>query len=451
MDLNGKIIAVLGLGREGHALARYFDKEGTEADFFDEDVSAQADDIKSMGFEVSVGPTALSRLADYDVIFRSPGIKPHHEKLKNLTEKLTSLTRLFFDLWPGKIIGVTGTKGKGTTASLIKSIFVAAKIDSVLLGNIGQVDLAGIDQFDKDAYAIVELSSFQLMDLGVSPHIAVVLDVTSEHLDYHKSASEYVLAKLEIVRHQKEGDWLVITGKNPNFSKFKNKTPARVIEVFGEVSAQPAAKAVWWRNGTQFTNVYQEEIIIDENTFPLFGEHNKVNAAAAAAVCQILKIDTGVIASAISSFRNLPQRLENIGKFGGITFINDSASTNPAATAAAIDAIAGPLIPIIGGKNKGLDYSALVAKIAGNGKIKKAIVFGAIGDELKKLFQHHKDKPVEFVATLDEAVKTAIGNSAHDNTILFSPGAASFDQFTNYVVRGQKFNNLIYEHFGRKI
>lgn len=451
MELSGKKIAVLGLGREGQALAQYFAKEGINAIFLDENTDVDITTIKRQGFKVVLGQSAFEGLEKYDLVFRSPGIPPHHPKLAVAKNKLTSLTRLFFDLWPGKIIGVTGTKGKGTTASIVKSILKEAKISSVLVGNIGKVDLREIDDFTDSSIAVTELSSFQLMGLGVSPEIAVVLDTTVEHLDYHKSVNEYVSAKLEIVKHQKESDWLVITGLNANYKKFTTATPATVVEVYGDRLKALETKAVWWQKGNMCTNVNQGGPIITHGEFPLAGEHNKINAAAAVAVAEIIGVEKVNIMSAIKNFKNLSQRLESIGSFGGVEFINDSASTNPATTIAAIKSYTKPIVLIIGGKNKGLDYSDLLNTIRSTSHIKKTIIFGALAGELNELPEWKNCPNTNYVETLKEAIDNATQISSAGDVVIFSPGAASFDQFKNYVVRGQKFNHLIHEHFNRKI
>lgn len=449
INLIDKKIAVLGLGREGQALARYFAKENIDADFLDENPNADKSVIDEMDFNVIVGDNAFDNLNQYDLIFRSPGIAPHHPKLKAVKSKLTSLTRFFFEIWPGKIIGVTGTKGKGTTASIIKSILDCAKIQSILVGNIGRVDLENVGEFDNESYAVIELSSFQLMDLGASPHVAVVLDVGVEHLDYHKSVAEYVAAKLEIVKYQTKTDRLVITGLNPNYKKFKATSNAKTIEVYGNMLKSPEEKAVWWQNNSMCTNVIQVKSIITKDGLSLVGEHNKINAAAAAAAALAIGIDLNCISKAIKQFKNLPQRLENIGSFGGVDFINDSASTNPQTTIAAIKAFEKSIILIIGGKNKGLEYNGLISVIKKANNIKKVIVYGALSSDIRSITGENKQ--YRFVETLADAVDRSIDESTAGDIILLSPAAASFDQFPNYQVRGQKFNKLVYEHFNRKI
>lgn len=451
MDLRNKKIAVLGLGREGQALAQYFSARKINADFFDENANASSSGIADLGFSVRLGKDAFTDLASYDLVFRSPGISPNLPALQAVKQKLTSLTALFFELWPGKTIGVTGTKGKGTTASLIKSILNAAGIKSVLVGNIGVVNLLGLDEYNSQSIAVMELSSFQLMDLGMSPNIAVVLDVTQEHMDYHTSLRQYQNAKLEIARYQKENDWLVVTGQNPLRNKLINASSSSTVEVYGELKAEPSALSVWWQNGTQYMRIKNHDTIMTTSEFPLQGEHNKVNASAAVAVGGIIGIDPATIRKAIVGFVNLPQRLEKIGTYGGINFVNDSASTNPATTIAAIKSFPGSLIVLVGGRNKGLDYHDLSQVIAISSNIKQVIFFGEVGGEMSSLCAASGCEHYTEVSTLDEAMAEVKRIARAGDTVLFSPGAASFDQFANYSQRGQKFNQLAHEYFTRKI
>ena len=444
MNLNGKKIAVLGLGKEGRELAEFFNKSEINADFFDENPGVDAVQITEMGFSVKIGPDAFDNLSNYDLIFKSPGISPHHPKLHGLSGRLTSATRLFFDVWPGEIIGVTGTKGKGTTASLIYDILTSSNRRVVLVGNIGNVELSGIADYEKDSIAVMEISSFQLMSLGISPHIAVVLDIDSEHLDYHKDTQEYRVAKAEIVIHQKPKDYLVITANNPAKTLFTNLTLAKVVEVGG---SSKEYNTVWWQGNVLSAQIGGQEInrIINADKVKLKGRHNLNNIACAAAVGLLYNIAPDEIAQSVYKFKGLPMRLETIGTFGGIEFINDSASTNPKTVWAAVEAMNKPTILIMGGRNKGLDYTDIIHKVKSVPNIRKVIVFGELKDDLKNLIDHGQI----FIkkATLEQSLAEAKSYAESGWVVLFSPGAASFDQFINYQTRGQKFNKLVYEFF----
>jgi len=442
MELKGKKIAVLGLGREGLALARFFNQERIDADFLDENSNADDADIVAQGFCTVIKPNAFASLNKYDVIFRSPGISINHPRLLGVRKKLTSLTRMFFELWPGKVIGVTGTKGKGTTASLIKSILNEAGVPSVLMGNIGEVGLTDIAKYNKDAVAVYELSSFQLMELGVSPDIAVVLDVSSEHLDYHKDVNEYRRAKLEIVKHQLSKGWLIITCQNPSFDDFAGASHAQKIGV--SLLSNCLEKSVWWHEHTLNQTVSEGgEKVVTDRDIKITGAHNMVNIACATGAALALGIDIAQIIKGITVFTGLPYRLQNIGIFGSVTYYNDSASTNPQTVLAATSAVSGPKHLIIGGRNKGLEYDDMVKKLIRDGNIITIIVYGELRKEMPEVTSIEYNKFV-MVENLAQAVEKVVELSKPHDSVIFSPGAASFDQFTNYEVRGQAFNKIVY-------
>lgn len=443
MDLQDKKIAVLGMGREGLELANYFYKNNIKADFFDENPLADCAKIKSMGYKTKVGKNAFNDLKQYELIFKSPGISPHHDKLVYLKSKFTSLTKLFFDIWPGIIIGVTGTKGKGTTSTLIYNILLENHIDAVLVGNIGSVILKNINHFNNNSIAVVELSSFQLQNLGASPHIAVVLDVDSEHLDYHKTVVEYREAKTEIVKHQKTDDYLIITANNPVKNLFINHTLARVVEI----DKSKNDNSLWWENGYLKAIILRKECknIIAAKDIKIKGEHNLTNIASAAAAALIIGCDKGRIVKAVRDFEGMPMRLEHLGKFSGIEIINDSASTNPKTVIAAANTMTMPTVLLMGGKNKGLNYSQAIDRLQVLNKIKKVIVYGQLRGDIKKLIAGYSK--FTTVETVKQALKESKSTAERGWTILFSPGAASFDQFKNYQERGQYFNNLVFRLF----
>lgn len=443
MKLKGCKIAVLGLGREGAALAAYFKSEDIEADFLDEKVETAGIEFDS--FNVKVGATAFSDLGAYDLIFRSPGISPHRREFTSIKGKVTSLTRLFCDLWPGKIIGVTGTKGKGTTASLIKSILGQGAVTNILVGNIGSVTLVDVEKYDPCAVAIMELSSFQLMDLGVSPHIAVVLDVTADHLDYHKDLAEYHNAKIEIVRHQKKDDWLITTHSNPLKDLFVASTKARSVVV--DAAPRGGQEGVWWRDShlyAQWENM-DEVLLVSRDELHLIGKHNLTNVAAAVGAALAANVSPDAIQRGIRDFRGNALRLELIGTYRGVTFINDGAATNPCATSAAAAAMTSPFILLLGGRNKGMNYEEMLRGLEKNKYLKEVVAFGEVGEELGGRLGKSALKS-NIIRHCEEAIRYGMSAAAKGDTILFSPAAASHDEFKNYEERGQLFNKLAYEY-----
>jgi len=447
LEIKNKKIAVVGFGREGQALAAYFYANHIKADYFDQNESAFTN-AEVLGRTI-IGPHNASDLSSYDLIFRSPGLSPNNNVFSKVSGQMTSLTELFISLWPGKLVGVTGTKGKGTTSSLIESICRASGYKVLLVGNIGYVDLLTINEFDNNAIAIMEMSSFQLMKLGSSPGIAVVLDITADHLDYHRDLDEYVNAKLEIIKHQQQSDWAIITASNPRLALIKKSVQGQMMLVGQAKSA--VSTGVWWlddklmyRKGTHVLT------ILSDKDVTIVGIHNKINIAAAAAAAICLGIEIKSICRGVADFKGLPQRLEHIATCHGVKFINDSASTNPVTAAAALKAITGPVVMLIGGRNKGLNYALLVDEMLRAKHLKHVICYGECGPEIGEMLRKKNYREYEIVTGFFGAMQIAVSTVQPGDTILLSPAAASFDEFNNSVERGKKFNHLVHEYCRRK-
>ncbi len=338
---------------------------------------------------------------------------------------------LFFAHCPGHIIGITGTKGKGTTATLLYKIFKAARRDAYLAGNIGLPALEILPKLKHNSLVILELSSFQLHDLPVSPPVAVVLDVFPDHQDSHKNIKEYYEAKANIARFQRPKDKVF----------------------FLKQSRLSAAVARPGRG---------KKIAVDENSFSLFGPsdlrmpgtHNFKNAVMAATVARAEGVPDKVIKKIVAVFPGNEHRLEFVGRVGGALFYNDSASTNPQTSAAAVQAFPGhPKILIVGGKDKGLDYAPLAHALKGS-RMVHVVLFGEnkkkIARTVRPALKASIARPaLQFVPDLQAAVRAAyhaaraVRKNANPPVVLFSPGAASFDMFKDYADRGAQFKALV--------
>jgi len=418
-------IGILGFGREGQAVLDFLKKDRR----YDRGEIWILDKNKGIkipgGVKSILGKDHLRHLSGFDLVFRSPGIPyllPEIQKARSRGVKISSLTKLFFEEASKKgalIIGITGTKGKGTTSNLIYAVLKAARKDVHLAGNIGLPALSILPRLKKGSFVVLELSSFQLQDLHISPPVAVILDVFPDHMDSHKSLQEYYAAKGNISRFQKKDDLV--------FYAAANKTSSRL----GKLG-----------RGSKFP--------VDETTFSLFkpaellmrGSHNMKNAAMAATVCLSLGIPKEVVKKAVTAFPGWEHRMEFVRKIGWVSFINDSASTNPHTIAAAARS-AEPKILIAGGSDKNLDYKIL------SETLKKwppqHIVL--MGENQKKISQAvPRSMPLTFVNSLKEAVQTAYKEARKSGSmidIILSPGAASFDMFKNYADRGEKFKETV--------
>ncbi len=415
-DLIGKKICILGFGREGQATLAALECEKIDADITIADRSQKAE--VSGQYRMITGDTYLDDLDQFDVIIKSPGIKPN-SKLEALRSKLTSATQLFFDETNARgstIIGVTGTKGKSTTSSLIYEILKAAKKDVHLVGNIGIPALEFIDHAQKGIIFVMELSSYQLMDLTVSPHIAVVTSFFPEHLDYHGTVDAYLDAKKHITQFQTKDDLVIF---NDHFKETR--------AIAGESGGKKIA--------------YTEKdapLTIDQTK--LLGAHNLGNIAAACLVSKELGIDEKTALDAIKNFQGLPHRLQSLGTHHDIEWMDDAISTTPESAIAAIDALGDRVgCIILGGQDRGLDFTSLAKRIA-TSSINHVILFGEdssrIGDAIKT---KHSSIKLHPATSIQEVVSIAKEVTPKGTVCLLSPASPSYDMFKNFEEKGDLF------------
>lgn len=347
----GKNTAVLGLGLEGKDLVAFLLKEGAKVTVLDQKDESKIDfsGVAREKINLRVGKDYLDKgLTEFDFIFRSPGVYrylPEIVKAEKKGVRISSAIKLFFDLCPAKIIGVTGTKGKGTTSTLIYQILKSAGKDVYLAGNIGKPFLELLPSLKKKSIVVLELSSFQLIDMDKSPHISVVLNITSDHLDWHKDLNEYINAKKNIVLHQTSRDFAVINADYETAKSFVPKTKAKVV-FFSRITSTNGA---FIENGEIILSKDGERIVLGKSFWlKLRGEHNLENVTAAISVASVLGIDEETIKKVIFSFGGLEHRLELVKSVGGVSFYNDSFATGPQPTIAAVRSFEEPLTVILG-------------------------------------------------------------------------------------------------------
>lgn len=455
-DWKNKQIAILGAGVEGISSAKFFTQQGAKITLFDQKTESELDQesletLKKFGVKRELGKNTFADLETFGLIVRSPGIKLAHEALSKIPkEKITSQTKLFFDLCPSPIIGVTGTKGKGTTASLIFEMLKVAGKDVYLGGNIGTPPLDFLDKVTKDSWVVLELSSFQLHDLHKSPaspsqgwpHIAVLLMVTSEHLDYHGDTYEYVDAKRNILRFQTPKDFAVINRDYLASHESDTCTDGKVFQVSRERGVLEEGSflrdnAIWIRrNGI-------EKKIIDIKDVRLPGKHNLENAAAAAMAALLAGISIEYIRKTLSTFTGLEHRLELVREVNGISYYDDSFSTTPETAIAAIEAFTEPEILILGGASKKSDFSELGNVINKSKNIKAIIGIGEEWPEIKKHINNTAILLIEGAKDMQTIVKAAAKIATSGNVVLLTPACKSFDMFKNYKDRGEQFKKEV--------
>ena len=462
-NLKNKKIGILGFGREGQSLLRVFAREGIAATVLDRDKELKFRDTRNLTSKSSpkverrtnhslshvgegwgevgsvkrkLGIDYLKNLDRFDIIFRTPGIPrliPELVEAERKGVEISSAIKLFFDLCPATIVGITGTKGKGTTAIFIYNILKAAGKNVYLAGNIGKPELDLLADIKKDSLVVLELSSFQLQDLHKSPHIAVVLGITSDHLDHHKTREEYVEAKGNILKYQKDGDFAVLDGDSKTVKKLAQDTKV---------------KKHWFGK-------YEKVLGVKFAGLKLPGAHNIKNAKAAAITAQILGIENKIIQEALDKTPPRKHRLEFVKEHKGVKYFNDSASTIPESGIAAIRSFKEPKILILGGSEKNADYADLTQVIA-EGNVRAVILIGEtglkIGNGLKKegfggeiidMTDSRRFPSQREGSLLFEIVEKARGLAQKGDVVLLSPASASFSQFKNYEDRGEQFKEVV--------
>lgn len=418
-------ILILGFGREGQStlsfLRKYFPNKEIAV------VDQNKVDIKDRQVKTFFGEGYLKSIYDYDVVFKSPGVPNKIGEIKEARAKgieITSQTKLFFDLCEGEIVGITGTKGKSTTTTLIYEILQEAGIDSVILGNMGKPCLDYFDEsFGKGKIFVFEMSSHQLSDLHKSPHIAVFLNIFREHLDYYESFEDYFNAKANITKFQKESDYFIYNANQKLISELAKKTKAKC---FGF--------SKWWP---------EFEKIVSKKDTPLLGEHNLNNVIAAILVAKSLRIPFEKTSSAIKNFRPLEHRLDKIGTYRGVTFYDDTLATIPEATIAAINSLRRKIgTVILGGSERDQDFVEL-AKVILDEKIQNVVFFPTTGEriwkEIKVVARKGELPKHFFVDSMKDAVKKCFENTEKGKICLLSSASPSFSLFKDYQDKSEQF------------
>lgn len=449
-DLNfkGKKVAILGFGLEGLSSVSFFSKQGALVSVFDRKEKKEVDTnflkaLEKLKVGFYGGENYLDNLSDFDLIIRSPGIKLSEEKLKKAKEKgieITSQTKLFFDLSPAKIIGVTGTKGKGTTSALIYEMLIKQGLDAYLVGNIGKPALEILDKLNEHSIVVYELSSFQLLDLNKSPYIAVFLMTTKEHLNYHESIEEYIDAKRNILRFQESSDFAIVNRDYPASNESDVFTKGKVFQVSREQELLTDGtfvkdKAIFLKRNNK------EEKLIDLKDILLPGKHNLENICSASIASMLSGVSSKNIAMVLKSFKGLEHRLELVDTIKGVRYYDDSFSTTPETAIAAIEAFTEPEILILGGSSKNSDFSELGKIISEKENIKAIIGIGEEWGKIKDSISNAKSKAflVEGAETMEQVVKAINKIAETGDVVLLTPACASFGMFKNYKERGEQF------------
>ena len=428
-------IAILGYGAQGRSAYEYW-HEGNEITVCDGNEQIELPDHVAK----RLGPDHLKGLDEFDLIVRSPIVHPRDIVAANspaILDKVTTVTNEFFRVCPTKhVIGVTGTKGKGTTSTLIAKMLEAAGKRAHLGGNIGipPLDML-VDGIRPEDWVVLELANFQLIDLKYSPRIAVCLMVAPEHMDWHADEAEYFAAKSQLFEHQTGDDVAVYFAENETSEQIAAHGAGRKIPYF----AKPGAVV---ENGIIMIDGQR---ICSTDDLKLLGKHNWQNACAAVTAVWQITQDIEAMRAVLMSFGGLEHRLEPVRELDGVRYYNDSFGTTPETAMVAIQAFSEPKVIILGGSDKGADYGRL-AKVVAESTIRKVLLIGEqagrIGAALQAAGVDGK-LVIPGGKNIDEIVATARAQARPGDVILLSPACASFDMFKNYKDRGEQFKRAV--------
>lgn len=453
MDQRSKI-AILGFGVEGKAILEWLMiHKYHHVTICDRNVDLGVELPK--GVSVRLGEHYLNDLGDFEVVFRSPGLsplKPELQAAKIAGVEVTSTTNFFMDQCKAEVIGVTGTKGKGTTSTLIYEMLKKdgrkSGVDLFLGGNIGTSPMEFLDKVEKDDLVILELSSFQLQDLEKAPKFAVLLNTTIDHLDYHVDQEEYMEAKERILSRQGSND-VAVLNKDYEYVKYYQplvRGELKWVSRKGPVENGAYVEDGWiWRaeNG-------EKKKLLEVAEVALVGSHNLENILPAICIASELGVSAEKMAEVIREFKNLPYRLQFVRELNGVKFYNDSYSTNGDTSVAAVDSFDVPTVLIAGGSDKGIDYNDWARRILLKPTLHTVVLIGQTGDKMEKALIEAEgeleEEGADFAPTkilrrnrMEDAVVDAYAECDGDSVVVLSPAAASFDMYKNYKERGNDF------------
>jgi UDP-N-acetylmuramoyl-L-alanine---L-glutamate ligase len=447
--LANKKIVLLGFGREGQSTFRLIRRilPQVHLSVADADESVAHHPLLLNDPEVSfrTGPDYLKGLDGFDMIIKSPGISLKDIECNTIREKITSQTDLFLEFYSGQVVGITGTKGKSTTATLLHSILKRAGKDTVLLGNIGRPAFSSIGDIHPETIVVYEMSSHQLEYISTAPHISILLNLFQEHLDAYHSFRDYQLAKMNIVRFQNEGDYFIFNADDRIISDLESEF--RFCRNYQPFSLETElADGCYIKDGMI---VYSEDCVtqpvIDlQKKRKLKGDHNLKNIMAVVNACKILGIENDIIREGVAGFTGLEHRMEYAGKVREIIFYNDSIATIPEATMEAVKALERVDTLILGGFDRGIDYSGLAGFLS-TSAVRNFILTGEAGERIRELFEPLKkqDQKIFRISRFDDFLQPAIKNTLPGSICLLSPAAASYDEFQNFEMRGKRFKELV--------
>jgi len=444
IELRNKRVLVVGLARTGVATALFCAARGARVTATDtrgeSELGAAVAELRRAGVGLELAGHRQELIREAELIIPSPGVPADAPLLQSARSKgltIWSEIELASRFLKGRLIGITGSNGKTTTTSLIEHILKNAGFSTILAGNIGTPLISYVEKTSDKTITVAELSSFQLELIEkLRPNISVFLNLTPDHLDRHHTLESYGAAKARIFENQTEADSAVLNADDPGATPYAPAKP----QVFWFSRKQRVAQGAFVKeNEVLFRREGTEEKVLKLADIPLAGAHNVENVLAAVAATRLAGAEPASVAKGVRSFTGVEHRLEFVAEIGGVRFYNDSKATNVDATRKALDAFPGRILIILGGKDKGSDYTVLQAPL--REKAILALLIGAAASKIEK--QIAGSVAIEQAGTIERAVETAAHAARPGDVILLAPACASFDQFQNYEHRGRVFKELV--------
>lgn len=443
-DLTGKRVLVVGLARTGVVTALFSAGYGATVTATDEkpesDLSGEAARLRDAGVTLELGNHPQGIFLDKDLIVLSPGVPaklPQLEAARARGIPVWSEIELAWRFLRGKLVAITGSNGKTTTTSLVAHILQSAKIPTLVGGNIGVPLLALVESSMDTTVTVAEISSFQLETIeAFRPEIGVMLNLTPDHLDRHASFDEYARAKMRMYENVLDRDAVVLNADDPEVTR---RMPARG-HIFWFSRQKRVAEGAFLRDDQVFFRLEGTETPLARRAdITLRGEHNLENVLAACSAAYLAGATPATISSGLKTFQGVEHRLEFVADVGGVSFYNDSKATNVDAARKALEAFPGPLVVILGGKDKGSPYTPLRDLLHERARL--VLLIGAAAEKIAA--DLHGAVEIERAGTLERAVEIAARLSHPGDVVLLAPACSSFDQFQNYEHRGRIFKELV--------
>jgi len=446
MELKGKRVLVVGLGKSGLAAARFLKKRGARVTVSDARPATLISELPVLldeGFMVEAGSHGLLTFRRQDLIVVSPGVPanvPELMQVRAMGMHIIGELELGAEYLQGEVVAITGSNGKTTTTTLVGEILKASGRTTLVGGNIGRPVVELAEESTPEAWSVLEVSSFQLETVETfKPRIALVLNITPDHLDRHGSFENYAAAKARITEFQTADDFLVLNAEDVKTQMVAAKTKAQIYWF----SAKRQIKQGAFVHGESIFFIAKEgakpEPVMPVAEIPLAGAHNVENVLAAVCAARLAGVESSVIRAAVAAFKAVEHRLEFVREVEGVRYYNDSKATNVDATVKAVEAFEGGIWLILGGKDKDSDYATMSTLL--RERVKTVLTIGSAAEKIER--QLAGVVKIERAETLERAVALAHEAAGAGDVVLLAPACASFDQFENYEHRGRVFKELV--------